>query len=99
MSRDVVKSFESGRFQFDLEDMEGFLFVHVMRWEPSLSAVKEARKLIPEALEWAEKNGYDGIHGYTQNAKLAKIMKGFEFIQNIYDDEGNEWGFYKCHKQ
>ncbi len=95
MSRNIVKSFESEKWQFDLEDNEGFLFVHVMKWETSLSAVKEARKIIPEALKWAEGEGYDGLHGYTKNTKLARLMK-FRYIQDLVDDKGSTWGFYKC---
>lgn len=92
-----LKSWEGENYKFDVEDVEGFAFVHIRKWTPSLSAFKAAKTLLKEVVGYVYEDGYDGLHAFTNNKKLMKKLP-FEYIQDIDDGEGGVMGVYKCHR-
>ena len=96
----IVYTSEGEHHKFVVEDRNGYAFLHTIRWENSLKAYKAARKALPIALKWLQKEGYDGLHTYTQNERLMKSLPMFVYLQDLATDEdGGGWRLYNCQQQ
>ena len=63
-------------FEAILEDIDGYLFIHVTVHNYNKHIKKRMMLMWEDICNWAEQNLYDGINCYTPNPKFVKLLGG-----------------------
>jgi len=90
----VVKTIETEDYKVLLQDVEGYLFLHCYVYNHKPSVMKQLKRLDDELLSWADSEDYDGIHAATENRKMARLIPGAKFIQDV-EEHGKTVGLFK----
>ena len=83
--------FEDDKVQIRLEERDGALFVHCLFHEVSKASVKWLQEIWPILRERVYFAGYANIFSYTKDLRVVKLFPGWELVEEIKDEYGNDW--------
>jgi len=76
INRQSFTYYEDKDFEAILEDIDGYLFIHVTVHSYNKHIKARMKDKWNEIRVWAEVQGYDGINCYTPNPKFVKLLGG-----------------------
>ena len=81
--RNLIRVWETDNYRVSIESEMGYAFLHctVKHW--SKSVLKELQGMIGPVLDWVYDQGYDGLHAYTENGKMARLIPGAKKVSEF----------------
>ncbi len=71
----IKKTFyEDDRFKISLEEVDGYLMIHLAVYEFSKNILKEIKEMWATIRSRAYESGYDAIYTYTQEPRMFKYF-------------------------
>lgn len=67
---------EDENFKVILEDIDGYLFIHVEVFNYNKTVKQRMMLMWEDVKNWADVTHYDGINCYTPNPKFVKLLGG-----------------------
>ena len=91
-SRRVWTYYEDEDCEGILEDIDGYIFVHIIIHNYNKTVKKRMMEKWKEILQWANDNEYDGVNCYTKDVKLVSLLTGGGYtVLDTIDSDDNTY--------
>ena len=97
--------YEDDELTFELEHYDGrpegnpyCVFLHFDIRDVRLSVVKRMKSKMEELRSQLISMGYDEVHGYSQNADMARLFPNTELLEHFYVED-ERYYLYECQLQ